>query len=97
MRLYAGCMQVVCRFTKPIPMRLYAGITLFSINYFVIKKLYIKDICKKSVTSVTTNTSAGYRGVTESVTNCNKCNRRLEAGYNCLYLKFRAFFSIFFC
>ena len=65
-RLYAGCMQVVCRFTKPIPVRLYASYTLFfPINYFVIKKLYIKNICKKSVTSVTTNTSACYRGVTE--------------------------------
>ena len=28
-KLYAGCMQVVCRFTKPIPVRLYASYTLF--------------------------------------------------------------------
>ena len=28
-KLYAGCMQVVCRFTKSIPVRLYAGNTLF--------------------------------------------------------------------
>lgn len=31
-----------------------------------------------------------------SVTNCNKCNRRLEAGCNCLYLKFKGFFSLSF-
>jgi len=68
--MYAGCMQVVCRLYAGSQNQYQCGcmqvIHFFSLlTIFVIKKLYIKNICKKSVTSVTTNTSACYRGVTE--------------------------------
>ena len=97
-RLYAGCMQVVCRFTKPIPVRLYASYTLFfPINYFVIKYIYIyKEYMQKKCNICNHQYQCVLQRCNRSVTNCNQCNRRLEAGYNCLYLKFKGFFSLFF-